>query len=669
MKLKMVFLVGFVCPVVVCTPSQAADITFRIFENSYFVHGTGVRDTNVFGYAYFVNNNGWFQGPITANGDIRANGNLYLDSSCTVNGRAFAARNDELGVMGAIQNIGKMQDQSTYWSNCGNSARPTSPAYNGGDYYGGGYDAPVTVTTQDLNNRLHPYEDELTMPYISDLTEYIKYAQDSGGKLSGGISYKLDSNGNITQMFLGTINAHYDGVGPSGNASLSDRGALVLEGTVANPIVIDGPVVIDSDVVIRGYVKGQGTIYSGRNIHIVGSIQYVNAPSWPHPDTNPDATAQVNLSKDLLGLAAKGNIVMGDYTLSSWLGDDNSNGLQYYLKSAPYVQQYICDASDKNIGYPRTRAYGWTSDESKFCGDYSQTDGGKKVAVSTTTEYVYENGRRVPKTTTTIADSQTRKYYESVCPEKLIQYLCADTQSSRGAYQPTITRIDAVLYNNHGIIGHIGNCTINGSLVCRNEAMIFEDALKINWDHRLCSGLLGVPFASDLTMTINVGAGEYLSYADTLPARVVKIVKIGAGECSFAMISFRGVMRIECGSVHFEDAILPADVPRLEIVGGKAEFAHDVVMTNTVKMSFASLFTEGALSCDGTLSFDDRASVEIEDFADEKSWRNHKAVTCIRASQLVGMPKLSQNYGAWHFMRVGDTLKFCYMHGTSFIVR
>ena len=442
--------------------------------------------SRVFDNAYFVNNYGWFQGSsITANGDVRANGNLYLDSGCTVNGRAYAARNVELGVIGTIQNTGKMQSLSSYWSSCGTSARPSSPAYTGGGYYGGGYDPSQSVT-----DRLYPYQDELIMPYISDLSEYVAYAQQVGGKISGGISYKIDSNGNITHSNLGTINAHYSGTGPSGNSALSDKGALVLEGTQSNPIVINGPVVVDSDVVIKGYVKGQGTIYSGRNIHIAGSIQYVNAPSWPHPDSNPDSTANNNLSKDLLGLAAKGNIVMGDYTLSSWLGS-SSSGLQYYLKSGPYVQRYICDASDNTIGYPRTTEYGWTSNESTFCGDYTQRDGGKKVEVSSKTEWVYENGRRVQKTTTTIADSQTRKYYESVCPEKLIQQLCNDTQSSRGAYQPTITRIDAVMYNNHGIIGHIGNCTINGSLVCRNEAMIYEGALKINWDHRLYSGLSG----------------------------------------------------------------------------------------------------------------------------------------------------------------------------------
>ena len=182
-------------------------------------------------------------------------------------------------------------------------------------------------------------------------------------------------------------------------------------------------------------------------------------------------------------------------TTSTSLGS-SSSGLQYYLKSGPYVQQYICDASDNTIGYPRTREYGWTSDESVFCGDYTQKDGGKKVNVTTTTQNVYDpkTRRYVQQTTTTLADVQTRRYYESVCPDKIIQHLCGDTQTSGyggSSYRPTITRIDAVMYNNHGIIGHIGNCTINGSLVCRNEAMIYSGALKINWDHRLFSGFDG----------------------------------------------------------------------------------------------------------------------------------------------------------------------------------
>ena len=151
--------------------------------------------SRVFDNAYFVNNYGWFQGSaITANGDVRANGNLYLDSGCTVNGHAYAARNVELNVIGSIENTGKMQSLSAYWSNCGTSARPSSPAYTGGGDYGGGYDPTVSVT-----ERLHPFQDELTMPYISDLLEYVKYAQDVGGRIYGGVSYTIDENGNVVE--------------------------------------------------------------------------------------------------------------------------------------------------------------------------------------------------------------------------------------------------------------------------------------------------------------------------------------------------------------------------------------------------------------------------------------------------------------------------------------
>ena len=440
--------------------------------------------SRVFDNAYFVNNYGWFQGSgITANGDVRANGNLYLDSSCTVNGRVYAARNDELGVIGSIQNRGTYDSSlSDYWSGCGNRARPSSPTCNGGSFFNGGYTIPASAA-----DRLYPFQEIQTMPYISALDEYVTYAQEAGGKLSGGLRYSINSQGNVASANNQTINAHYNGAGPSGNTSLADKGALVLEGTQSNPIVINGPVVVDSDVVIKGYVKGQGTIYSGRNIHIVGNIKYVNAPTWPHPDTNPTATAAANNKKDLLGLAAKGNIVMGDYTLSSaWLGSSR-DGLQYYLKTGPYVQQYVCDESDKNIGYPRTKAYGYTRDEALFCGDYTQADGGSKVALSTSQQYVTVNGRRQLQTVASLSNAKTRKYYESVCPDKIINTLCSDTASGR-TYTPRITQIDAVLYNNHGILGHIGNCTINGSLVCRNEAMIYSGALKINWDHRLFSG-------------------------------------------------------------------------------------------------------------------------------------------------------------------------------------
>ncbi len=146
--------------------------------------------------------------------------------------------------------------------------------------------------------------------------------------------------------------------------------------------------------------------------------------------------------------------------------------------------------------------------------------------------------------------------------------------------------------------------------------------------------------------------------------------KVGANLLTLmATNTYGGATRIEQGAVRFNVTEAWPDGSRLELVGGAAQFARDVTVTNTVKMSFASLFTEGALACNGTLTFGEGACVEIDDFADEEAWRNHAAVACVTAGTLAGVPSLAGDYGAWGFVRAGDTLKFGYMRGTQIIIR
>ena len=422
--------------------------------------------SKVFNNAYFVNNYGWFQGStVTANGDVRANGDMYLDSGCTVNGHVYAARNTELGVNGDITNYGKMDKESTYLSSTygtANRARPKGKE-------GGKYDAPASVTTTDYRNRLHANEPlTIEMPFIGDLTEYVEWSQE--------LNEKDSSQGTLSLGSERVVTCQYSGPGPSGDASNADNGALVLIGTQSKPIVINGPVVVDSDVIIKGYVKGQGTIYSGRNIHIVGNIQYVNPPEWRNKAENAD-----NSTKDMLGLMAKGNIVLGDCTSSSWLSSINT-----YITKSPYVQRYSCDASDADIGYP-----------SQFGGSYAALDGGLKTTLTYETRElptthpeqrpVYNSrGRFIGYETVQVHDTETvpvyhnnynRHYYDTVCDNRVISENLS-----------TITQIDAILYNNHGTFGVIGSCSINGSLVCRNEGIKYSGNLHINWDYRLYSG-------------------------------------------------------------------------------------------------------------------------------------------------------------------------------------
>jgi len=439
----------------------------------------GVDRSKVFDYAYFVNNYGWFEGStITANGAVRANGDMSLSQSPKVNGDVFAARNDELNVPGDIKNgTGTMDNKNTYRSTqygTANRSRPLQVTHDDG-----GYNAPVTVTSADLTARLHGnLREGLDMPWISGLNEYIEYGKELKSTLSQGGTYYINNANSGDQNY-----GYYQGTGPSGDPELPDNHALVLEGTQTNPIRINGPVVVSNDVVIKGYVTGQGTIYSSRNIHIVGDIKYVNPPNWANKEA---ASGNGNSTKDLLCLAAKGNIVMGDCTAgSSWL----DNTLRKVLTQQPYVQPYACAQADDgswidgDIGYPR-------AGKTVFEGNYTAADGGKKVGV------VYKKDK-YGRTTTEIdhyTSSSDRRYYDSVVPPNEI--------ANRA--KTAITQIDAVLYNNHGIFGRLGQCTINGSLVCRNEGMIFSGKLYLNWDYRLYSGspenvmnqLVGMPLGT-----------------------------------------------------------------------------------------------------------------------------------------------------------------------------
>ena len=485
-------------------------VTATIQERVAF--GTG--QSPVFDYAYFVNNYGWMNGSsIVINGDMRANGNVNLSAS-TVNGFVYAAANDEVGAAGTVtlSSSPQIKSASSYRTAYGSRSRPDT-----GDYdTAGAYDAPsssgairkpsytyedgeivasVGGTRAAVSDRpiVNEYSDSLPMPFVSVLDDYVEYARDydggSGGKLTRPAFSYTDAAGTVRNVAGGTVDSHDAGTGPSGDAALADRGALVLIGTQANPIVVDGPVVVDSDVIIKGYVKGQGTIYSGRNVHIIGDIKYVNPPVWSHPDADDAAVEAANAKKDMLGLVAKGNIVIGDPSDSAW-----HSSVDNYIKSgtsSSVVKKYACDPSDADIGYPATFQGNYTAVEDvngqKFGKVRTQTV--KTGEYVTTREPQYDWWGRLTgyknvtteKTRTELCTAYDRRYYETVCDDSILRTL----KDASG-----IAQIDAILYNNHGIFGTPGrsgaNFNLNGSLVCRDEALIFSgNGIRFNWDFRL----------------------------------------------------------------------------------------------------------------------------------------------------------------------------------------
>lgn len=415
--------------VVTGTSDAGISITKTIEETVEY----GYARSQVFDYAYFVNNFGWmYGGACTVNGQARANGDFSVDAGSCVNGYIFGAPNEENGATGRVYVNGgtlpTFMSIANYWRSTGDRTRPTNPpGSNTSVKYPMGYDGTTA---------LYSYQEPIEMPFIGDLVAYKELA---------GLK-----EGNVKIAGTTVIDGVYEGIGPSGIANAPDTGCITLFGTKQNPIVIDGPVVVERDVVISGYVTGQGTIYAGRNIHILGDITYVNPPVWEKPDNDPYATTEENQAMDMLGLVAKGNIVLGNPENPSWYKD-----VSYYI-SPSFVNPYSCDPTDASIGYPA-----W------FNGDYRAYDGLTRVVSSS-----YNS-----KTQKTTLNTARSRYYQSLVQDSILQ----------GQYSYTITRVDAILYNNHAVLGKVGNCDFNGSIVSRDDALIYQAHLDINWDVRLGS--------------------------------------------------------------------------------------------------------------------------------------------------------------------------------------
>lgn len=399
--------------------------------------------SNVFDYPYFINNFGWFRGvDMVINGDIRSNYTMELNATALVlNGSCYAKTNKVLKTPTSW-------NYATYSNNIYHSYyRPGSNLdliLGSTSVYSNGYDPRTFRTNTPV---------EIPMSYIGNLDDYRYYAQQKGGTISNNYGLIVDA------VYSGPGPSAYsnpvDRIGFTGYTNNADMDCLVLIGTSNNPIRINGPVVIDGDLIIKGYYTGQGTIYSGRNIHVIGDIIATNPVVWKHPDTLSGFTGTTlpnNLTKDFLGLCSKGSIVLGNYNDSAFDGD-----VATYLKPS-FTARYEVTATDADIGYVSYKLNG----TNYFDGDYTKTFGTKVGPAGTNTA--------------------TRKYYESSM---------SDSQFASLAPTNRIGWIDATLYNNHLTVGKLGgtggrtNIIVNGGIICHDEALLPQGRMYMNWDPRI----------------------------------------------------------------------------------------------------------------------------------------------------------------------------------------
>lgn len=463
--------------------------------------------SEVFNYAYFINNWGWFYGnTIYAKGNVRSNGQFDAAGYApTVTGQPMY---DEVSWNGTTASLTGYKDDNEDGLADGN---------DGGVF--AGWDI-VNVENLQGNGgneaNQHDFTGSVEMPNLTDLSAYEASAAALGGTITvGGV-----------QM----TNAVY------GDAA-GEKQDLFLIGTAANPIVLNGPVVVRGDVMISGYVTGKGAIYAGGNIYCPNSIQYVNAPATPRPADNQEATTEAwlsaNWNKDFLGLFARENVVVGDTSNWTW---------QYY------TGWWMSDAMNSSVedagedGIPNTLAGRdgvlGTADDDVLEGDgvftvehYTQADAdaglipaGSNVGdvIPGTGEDIDGDGKFDPGAT--LADVVMNK--------ALNQATWGGNMPAAGysAYNKIATlyanRLDATLYTNHSfcyVVLGSSDANLNGALVSRNENVIYgTPKLNVNHDSRLLGGSSS-PAASLLPRTVQPPEILRWTTLDHDPARRVAI--------------------------------------------------------------------------------------------------------------------------------------------------
>ena len=174
----------------------------------------------------------------------------------------------------------------------------------------------------------------------------------------------------------------------------------------------------------------------------------------PEPDTTP-----------LVGLAAKGNIIIGDYTSDYF----KNRVLPQIGAGGSKTQPYLVDPTDAVLGYDSHTPSLCGGRSPCFNGNYEAADGGTKVDGVT-----------------------SRKFYESSLPDAEFQKLVSSDFTTSGS----TVDIDGVLFTNHALAGLApGHLHLNGTMIARDDALNFGTCLKLSHDIRLLND-----GAKDLTL-------------------------------------------------------------------------------------------------------------------------------------------------------------------------
>ena len=424
--------------------------------------------SGVFDHVYFISNWGWFYGDtITVRGNVRANGRFdAANYRPTIDNVPRYEKIVGATLQGYIDDGGIYAGWDVIADNIEGKAKEKWTQTDADD-------GRCAQSQVGLYKYQHEYVDQLPMPNLTDLGLYESMAKTQNSSIKVGTT---------------TV------CGPVLGDDPGEQQNLFLQGTAANPIVLNGLVVVRGGVIISGVVTGQGSIYAGGNIYVPQDLTYNNGPAaLPATTTESALNAWLadNQSKDSLGLFARENIVVGNYTngtwrsyVNAWLNDSRNQskedaGLDL-IPNTRYGRDGIPGTADDDL----LEADGvWTVDRyTQDDADHGLIPAGKQVGDVIPGSGEDIDGDGVYDGTTTLNDFNI--------PDALTSTNWAGNVPSGKTYSQIsstgVSKLDAAFYTNHAIAMYTSSSIdLRGCIVSRNESITYGSRFNMNYDFRL----------------------------------------------------------------------------------------------------------------------------------------------------------------------------------------
>jgi len=375
---------------------------------------------------------------------------------------------------------------------------------------------------------------------IVDASEFAATTVNAAGSLSGGVIHLADPNDVIDTSSEVTA---AETTGNVANLGATTDGNLILRGTQANPLLLNGEVAIHGDIVLDGWVKGSGTLLVSGNVYIPNDLQYADGTDGLGNRTYGNAD---DGTENALAIASGGNIMLGNIFHPRW-GNGATTGnpdgsfsfildeLAIFNRSEWTKTQPVLPGQSEDIDNPLT----WTVANPLFEGPdylpryYQFTDDAtvpifKDGYFDATTESW--KGREHPGRWDTDRlmyaapgdPADPVLYASDGTPRAVVTQLTAnDTWITDAMLEGMMkgrlaTRdeddplhIDAVLYSNNSIFGIIprasraagldGRLILSGAIVAADLGLLSPTQIQIRYDPR-GKALIDIPSDTQLTI-------------------------------------------------------------------------------------------------------------------------------------------------------------------------